>query len=418
MLEISLSCVTFILFSAFLNLNANGYLITKNQLQHSNKIKSRLISRNEKPSMAINEKLNDIKLDYLSILNSKSRDYNSVLKPAIKKLLKDSSFLKKTNSISLVLQALKISRVAPYIMYDIWNEMSYSGANPKKQDTIDLLFYCYDSNKKDMNTLNSVLHMINNMNKNKYWNSRIMNLIIQIYTENTRIKGVSLGSIFDHIIEINGYNLIDEKSIVKLMKYFSSINDFNLLRRVFDVRNNVEKKESRNESKENPIVWNTYLSAILKDSTNNAIDKNEGYIVFKDMIRLKIADLYTINIMLTYYLGQINSNNNNNKNNDKIILNCIDLWTSEYIIALRNNLKDHLDSQIGINIAYSLIIKCLVLSNSDTNIFNKFSTENYDNNSYNDSNNNDNDNGNLIRSSTEDAFKLASQLPSDEVIHI
>jgi hypothetical protein len=425
----SLSCVAFIiLFSAHFDSNANGYLtenahiVTKNHLKNSNQIISKLIPRKEKLSMTINEKSNEVRPDYLSILNSKSRDYNSVLKPAIKALLKDSSFLRKTNSISLVLESLKLSKVAPYIMYDIWNEMSYSGANPKKQDTIDLLWYCYDSNKRDMNTLNSVLHMINNMNKNKYWNSRITNLIIQIYTENTKIKGISLASIFDHIIEINSYNLIDEKSVVKLMKYFNSINDFNMVRRVFDIRNKVDKKVAMNVNNENIIIWNTYLIAILKDTSSNAVQNNDGHLILKEMIGLKIADLYTINIMLTHYLSEINDiNNTNNKNNDKIIQNCIDFWSDKYVTILRNKLRGDLDSQIGINIAYSLIIKCLLLSNSDSNIFTKF-LDNGDNDTYNGNNDNDNennnydDNENLIKSSIEAAFELASQLPSDEVI--
>jgi hypothetical protein len=420
MQKMNLSCVAFILFSASLILNANSYLIGNAHIvtKNSNQIISKLIPRKEKLSMTINEKSNEVRPDYLSILNSKSRDYNSILKPAMKALLKDPSFLRKTNSISLVLEALKLSKAAPYIMYDIWNEMSYSGANPKKQDTIDLLWYCYDSNKRDMNTLNSVLHMINNMNKNKYWNSRITNLIIQIYTENSKIKGISLASIFDHIIEINGYNLIDEKSVVKLMKYFNSVNDFNMVRRVFDIRNKVDKKVAMNVNNENIIIWNTYLIAILKDTSDNTVEKNEGLHIFQEMIGLKIADLYSINIMLTHYLSEINDNEN--KNNDKIIQNCIDLWSDKYVTILRNELREDLDSQIGINIAYSLIIKCLLLSNCDSNIFHKF-IDNGDNDTQNDNNSNDNDNNyddneNLIKISVIGAFELASQLPSDEVI--
>ena len=120
--------------------------------------------------------------DYFSILTSKTRD-RSVLNDAIMKLMKDPIFIKKSNSLSLISEALKNCKIPSHLMFYFWKEMFYLGAAVKKQDVKDLLFYCYKFDKRDSITLQSMLDFVSSLDISKYWNTAIFNLIIQLHTE-------------------------------------------------------------------------------------------------------------------------------------------------------------------------------------------------------------------------------------------
>ena len=93
--------------------------------------------------------------EYFAVLSSKTRD-RSLLNDAITNLMKDQEFLHRSNSLSMVSEALKNCKVPPHLMFHFWREMYYHGVQIKKQDVKDLLFYCYKFDKRDSNTFNII----------------------------------------------------------------------------------------------------------------------------------------------------------------------------------------------------------------------------------------------------------------------
>ena len=429
--------------------------------------------------------------DYFAVLSSKTRD-RSLLNDAITNLMRDKEFLGKSNSLSLVSEALKNCKVPPHLMFYFWREMYYLGVQIKKQDVKDLLFYCYKFDKRDSNTLQNALDLITTLNKTKYWNSAVFNLIIQLYTEksdsiynksNIVQEGITLSDIVMDLLNMKDENngIIDEKSIVMLLKYFSSIGDYYTLQIVFSYRNKVTKRhlkaavqedkfdiDDENENKnENSIIWNAYLSAIIKflssyktlhnNRNESGSEEQNKYLKelnssLEKMIELKIADLYTQNIMLTYYSVLMNNNNNDNDNNDnnsnnddyndnhnvnnnnlqnklhikkeELIKKCLALWNNKYLMKLRENEINNIpfdNISVGVKISYALIIKCL-LSNVEctNNVSNIDSINNYHENidDNNNKNNKNNENNKHIRSQKyiKEAFHFCLQLPTEEVI--
>ena len=194
-----------------------------------------------------------------------------------------------------------------------------------------------------------------------------------------------------------------------------------------------------NKTNENPIILNAYLSAIIKFLSGENNDNEQEYEYMKElnsvtetMLNLKLADLYTQNILLTYYSVLISKNNKNElyKENDNLIQKCLDLWNHEYLIKIREKEVKNIsfdNISLGLKISFSLIVKCLLTSlNTDnkdntTKLIDK-NTSNKDINNI--SNSKDTKDTEDLKSSKNlknqkymrEAFKLSLQLPTDEVI--
>ena len=205
-----------------------------NRLRRSLKVREarQLFMITDEAAVAKSQKFSE----YFAVLSSKTRD-RSLLNDAITNLMKDKEFLQRSNSLSMVSEALKNCKVPPHLMFYFWREMFYLGVQIKKQDVKDLLFYCYKFDKRDSNTLQSALDLVGSLNKTKYWNSAVFNLIIQLYIEksdsvynksNLLQQDNPLSDILTDLLKTkdDSNGIMDEKSIVMLLKYFSNIGDY------------------------------------------------------------------------------------------------------------------------------------------------------------------------------------------------
>jgi hypothetical protein len=228
--------------------------------------------------------------DNLSVLMSKTKDRVSV-NIAIVNIMKDPEFIKKSNALSIISDALKNCRVPSHHMLFYWKEAVYFGAPVKKQDLRDLLFYCFNFGKGDMVTLQNAIDTVCKFSRVKYWNAALVNLIVQIYSErldavydkrNAVEKGFALSEIVKDLMMLKE-KIMDEKSMVMLLKYFSNLEDYETLKLVFSYRKNAIKRsinmndnkideasggnvDEYKEGQDNSIICNVYLSALIKFS--------------------------------------------------------------------------------------------------------------------------------------------------------
>ena len=345
--------------------------------------------------------------DNLSVLMSKTKDRVSV-NIAIVNIMKDPEFIKKSNALSIISDALKNCRVPSHHMLFYWKEAVYFGAPVKKQDLRDLLFYCFNFGKGDTLTLQNAIDTVCKFNRLKYWNAALVNLIIQIYSErldsvydkrNAVEKGFALSEIIRDLMMLKE-KILDEKSIVMLLKYFSNIEDYETLKSVFLYRDTAIKRSitiadnkidgtggiggseggDNIEGQENSIIYNVYLSSLIKFSLKEQnSDENvyieEAYALVENMLLSKSADFYTLNTMLEYYALKINKYNRIKGDNytvkvEKTVKKCFELWNQKFFTLLRENaIKNKSLEEIprGIKISYSIILKCLLLSVDDDN---------------------------------------------------
>ena len=342
--------------------------------------------------------------DNLSVLMSKTKDRVSV-NIAIVNIMKDPEFIKKSNALSIISDALKNCRVPSHHMLFYWKEAVYFGAPVKKQDLRDLLFYCFNFGKGDTLTLQNAIDTVCKFNRVKYWNAALVNLIIQIYSErldsvydkrNAVEKGFALSEIIKDLMMLKE-KILDEKSIVMLLKYFSSIEDYETLKSVFLYRDTAIKRSIADkkidgtseivgigadniEGQENSIIYNVYLSSLMKFSLKEQnSDENvyieEAYALVENMLISKSADFYTLNTMLEYYALKINKYNRIKGDNytvkvEKTVKKCFELWNQKFFTQLRENViknKSFEEIPRGIKISYSIMLKCLLSSVDDDN---------------------------------------------------
>jgi hypothetical protein len=327
--------------------------------------------------------------DDLSILTGQIRDRLTIY-DACKSLLRDSTFLQTSNSLKLMTDALKRCATPADRMLNFWQKALSRGIIVKKRDVKDLLYYCYDYGRKDMYTIQRAVEAVCELDKATYWSSMLFNLIIQIYSDrlqlthdNTRSEIFLLDIVRD--IVNNSENLMDEKSLVMLLKYFGSTVDYEGAKLVFSLRNNVTKRPIENSSheegesaeievvhKENVVVWNAYLTALtkiaLKDNNSGenqySVEVNER---LTTMIDLKIADFYTHCIILEFYNGKINANKkyNNNKRSEDIMNQSLEMWNNDYFLKLRESKKPYKNVdgiKRGLMISYAVMIRGLLRS--------------------------------------------------------
>jgi hypothetical protein len=326
--------------------------------------------------------------DDLSILTGQLRDRNAIY-GAVKNLLRDPSFLQKSNSLKLVTDALKRCATPSDQMLYFWKKTQSLGATVKKRDLKDLLYYCYDYGRRDTVTIQKAVETACELEKAKYWNSMLFNLIIQIYSDrldaayDNKKSGILLREIVRDTIE-NKEKVMDEKSLVMLLKYFGNTEDYESAKLVFSFRNNATKRPIEGESTEfevdygeNAVVWNAYLTALTKIALkDNDSGENQFSVELIEMLTtmtdLKIADFYTHCIMLEYYAGKINANkrNNNKKRIDELVDKSLEIWNHSYFLNLRESnqpFKNLDDIDKGLKISYSIMIRCLLISADSAN---------------------------------------------------
>ena len=375
-----------------------------------NTFQNQIGSRLSKAYMAADEVRAVVKSSYsdnLSVLMSKTKDRVSV-NIAIVNIMKDPEFIKKSNALSIISDALKNCRVPSHHMLFYWKEAVYFGAPVKKQDLRDLLFYCFNFGKGDTLTLQNAIDTVCKFNRVKYWNAALVNLIIQIYSErldsvydkrNAVEKGFALSEIIRDLMMLKE-KILDEKSIVMLLKYFSNIEDYESLKSVFLYRDTAIKRSIADkkidgtsgtggiggnggdtlEGQENSIIYNVYLSSVIKFSLKEQnSDENiyieEAHALVESMIISKSADFYTLNTMLEYYALKINKYNRIKGDNytvkvEKTVKKCFELWNQKFFTQLRENViknKSFEEIPRGIKISYSIILKCLLSSVDDDN---------------------------------------------------
>jgi hypothetical protein len=326
--------------------------------------------------------------DDLSILTGQFRDRNTIYS-AVKNLLRDPSFLQKSNSLKLVTDALKRSATPSDQMLYFWKKAQSLGATVKKRDLKDLLYYCYDYGRRDSVTIQKAVETACELEKAKYWNSMLFNLIIQIYSDRLDVAydnkrpGILLRDIVRETIE-NNEKVMDEKSLVMLLKYFGNTDDYESAKRVFSFRSNATKRPIEGESpdievdyKENAVVWNAYLTALTKIALkDNDSGENQFSVEFNEMLTtmtdLKIADFYTHCIILECYAGKITANkrNNNNKRREELVDKSLEIWNHSYFLNLRESnqpYKNLDDIDKGLKISYAIMIRCLLTSADSAN---------------------------------------------------
>ena len=399
--------------------------------------------------------------DNLSVLMSKTKDRVSV-NIAIVNIMKDPEFIKKSNALSIISDALKNCRVPSHHMLFYWKEAVYLGAPVKKQDLRDLLFYCFNFGKGDAVTLQNAIDTVCKFNRVKYWNAALVNLIVQIYSErldavydkrNAVEKGFALSEIVKDLMMLKE-KIMDEKSMVMLLKYFSNLEDYETLKLVFSYRKNAIKRsinmndnkideatganvEEGKEEQDNSIICNVYLSSLIKFSLKEQnSDENvyieEAYALVENMITSQSADFYTLNTMLEYYALKINKFNRIKGENysvkvEKTVKKCFELWNQKFFTKLRENaIKNRSFDEIprGIKISYSIMLKCL-LSSVDDDI-KRMKYNEYENENENNINKNREKTQNIENLMTKNenkkndymaiAFRLTLEMPCEEAI--
>lgn len=327
--------------------------------------------------------------DDLSILTGQFRDRNTIYS-AVTNMLGDPSFLLKNNSLRIVTDALKRCATPPQKMLYFWKKAFSLGVIVRRRELKDLLYYCYEHGRGDPITIVKALETACSLEKAIYWNSVLFNLIIQIYSERLDIKlakkraGLLLRDIVKDIIDNNIENVMDEKSLVMLLKYFSNAEDYEAAKLVFSFRNRAAKRPIDGETAaidveyvENVVVWNAYLTALTKialkvnDSGENqfSVEINE---ILAAMIDLKIADFYTHCIMLEFNAGKIiaNKRNNNNRRSEELVNSSLEMWDNSYFLKLRESNQPYKyidDINKGLAISYAIIIRCLLHSADSAN---------------------------------------------------
>lgn len=372
----------------------------------------------------------------LSILSGRGRDRVSTYN-AIKNLMRDPLFLQKSNSLKLISDALKRCGTPSDQMLYFWKKAVHHGVAVRKRDVKDMLYYCYDYGRRDTVTIKKALETVCSLDKAKYWNSLIMNLIIQIYTERIdgayeiNKSGILLRDIVRDVISTDE-KIMDEKSLVMLLKYFSGMEDYKSLNLVFSSRKNATKRPLEGQLvdidievrfTENVVVWNAYLTALMKLSAkgNDSLDNQflaEANEMLKTMIDLKIADFYTMCIMLEFYAGKINANkkNTNTKKSEELVNKCLEVWNNAYFSNLikSNQQYDKFDDiPRGLKISYATMIKCLLLSADLANGQEGKKTTNVDSNTISDGT--EQKSKLIVDNYVNIALKLALEVPSDEV---
>ena len=326
--------------------------------------------------------------DY-AILVSKTRDRALVIK-AVTILLKQRAFLEKSNCLQLVTDALLVCRAPPHQMLYHWKVAHQLRVQVKKKDIKNLLSYCSRYRGRD-SSLEDAIDLICSFDKSKHWDSAIVNMIVQIYSDNMDLshskgksgKRTTLSEIFTDIMQTKE-RIMDEKSIVMSLKYFSRIGDYATMSKVFSFRANVIKRPvdghlmgGGGEDKENPIIWNAYLTALIKLSAKQKFnDNNRHFQEACDLLELmfdqKIADFYTANIMLEYYSSKIIENKKNEQNKKKgeeLIQKSLEIWNRKQFVDLRRaclNAEYLDDYDTGCKISYGIIVKSLLLSASNS----------------------------------------------------